>query len=110
MAAAMAAGGCHRPSYDGKLRPDYSRLTVSNRTSWRCHVKVVPAEGAAGSLSTIGATLSTDQDYTWDLPAGTYTLTAERLMPPKKSFSTVYRADPGKHRRWPLLDSSAIAD
>ncbi len=106
-----AVAGCARPQYDGKLRPEYSRLTVVNRTAWRCEVRVEPAEAtSADPPCRIRSILSSDQQYTWDLPAGTYKLTASRLMPPRKSFSTIYQADPGKHRRWPLLDSTSLGD
>jgi len=110
IAAAVAGGlaGCNPGGpYDGSLGPGYSRLMVTNQTSWQCGVSIERIDKKADSPTTdILVILRPEEVYTWDLAAGRYRLSATKLDPPTTGFSKVYDAQPGARFVWPLLDLS----
>ena len=105
-----AIPACQTPPrrYDGEVKPPYSRLVVANKTPWKCSVSIEPsAETSQGGPCTrTTATLLPDEEFVWDLHAGSYTLNATKLEEPVSSFSKVYEAEAGQTRVWPLLDRS----
>ncbi|MHC4717036.1 MAG: hypothetical protein ACYS5V_08715 [Planctomycetota bacterium] len=117
LAAGVVLGlsGCDpSTTYNGQLAPGFSRLTVDNRTSWRCEVTVQRADAGCGlAPALLRAAINPGEEFRWDLCEGSYRLRATKLDTPVESFTKCYDARPGKHLVWPLVelgDKKARAD
>lgn len=103
---AVGLGGCGTPTtYDGTLASGFSRVTVDNRTSWRCEVDIHRTDVRLGMAPAgLKAVLDPGQAFRWDLGEGSYLLKATKLDGPVESYTKTWESKAGKELVWPLIE------
>ncbi len=92
-------------TYDGLLPSGFSRVTVDNRTSWRCEVDIHRTDVRLGMAPAgLKAILQPGQAFRWDLGEGSYLLKATKLDGPVESYTKTWESKAGKELVWPLIE------
>ena len=109
--------GCQRASIraDMAIQPcsEVNELCVTNRTNYKCQISIRPQRPEhAARLTTVIATVPTQQERLYDLAPGNYILEWYWLDGPSSRRSQPQRwtGAPGKRSVWELIDTSQWLD